>query len=75
VSRSVIIATMWQGPEVMGAVDPAAPPTQADLDAIADRLTQENCGVKPVVRVLADASLPAYVVEDPGPVCEDVGRW
>ena len=47
-------------PEVVGAVDAAAPTTQADLDAKADRMTPTNCGVRPVVRVLEDATLPAY---------------
>jgi hypothetical protein len=57
--------------------DAAAPPTQADLDAIADSLTAENCGVRPVVRVLEDATLPAH--EDTGePTCEELhedGWW
>ena len=60
VTASYIVATMWTGPEVVGAVDAAAPPTQADLDAIADRMTPTNRGVRPVVRVLEDATLPAY---------------
>jgi hypothetical protein len=77
VSASVIVATMWDHVEVVGAVDAAAPPTQADLDAIADSLTAENCGVRPVVRVLEDATLPAH--EDTGEAtCEELhedGWW
>lgn len=70
--RNVVIATMWDHVEVVGAVDPAAPPTQAELDAIAERLTPENCGVRPVVRVVEQMTIPAYV--DGGePVCEDRG--
>jgi hypothetical protein len=68
--NAVIVATMWDHVEVVGAVDPAAPPTQGELDAIADRMTRENCGVRPVVRVLEEFALPAF--EDSGePVCED----
>jgi hypothetical protein len=59
----------------VGAVFPAAPPTEADLDAIAVRLTAENCGVKPTVRVLEELRMPAFTVEDPGPVCEERRRW
>ena len=71
---NVIVATMWHGPQVVGAVNPAAPPTPADLDAIAARLTADNCGVRPPVRVLEQFALPAFTVE-PGPTCEDVQRW
>jgi hypothetical protein len=77
VSASVIVATMWDRVEVVGAVDPAAPPTQAELDAIADRMTAKNCGVRPAVRVLEDATLPAY--EETGEAtCEELhedGWW
>jgi hypothetical protein len=66
---------MWTGPQVVGPVDPAAPPTQADLDAIADSLVAENCGVRPVVRTLEEFAIPAFTVEDPGSVCEDRRRW
>ena len=68
----VIVATMWHGPQMVGVVDEAAPPTAGELDVIALELTPDNCGVKPAVRVLDDATPPAYV--DSGePVCED--RW
>jgi hypothetical protein len=74
VNASVIVAVMWDGPQLVGAVNPAAPPSQAELDAIAVRLTAENCGVRPTVRVLEEFALPAY--EDSGePVCEDRQRW
>ena len=73
-NHAVIVATMWDGPKVVGAVDPAAPPSQADLDAIATRLTAENCGVRPTVRVLGEFGIPAYV--DTGEaVCEDRYRF
>ena len=76
VSGQVVIAAMWDRIEVVGAVDPAAPPSQAQLDAIADGLVAANCGVRPVVRVLGAADDPAYRVEDPGPTCEELqGRW
>ena len=71
----VIVATLWDHVEVVGAVDPTAPPTQAQLDAIADRLTAANCGVRPTVRVVQQLGLPAFSVE-PGMVCEDFQwRW
>ena len=73
-NASMIVATGWDGPKVVGAVNPAAPLTQADLDAIATRLTAENCGVRPTVRVLEEFALPPFTV-DPAPVCEDTGRW
>ena len=75
VSQPVIVATMWTGPEVVGAVDQAAPPTEAELDAIAHRLTAENCAVRPVVRVVCEFVLPPYV--DTGePTCEEIHeRW
>jgi hypothetical protein len=74
VNASVIIATMWDHVKVVGAVDPAAPPSQANLDTIADSLVAENCGVRPVVRTLEEFRVPAYV--DTGePVCEDRQRW
>ena len=69
--REVIVATMRCGVDTVGAVDPAAPPTTADLDAIADRLVAENCGVRPTVRVVEEVTLPRFTVENPGPVCED----
>jgi hypothetical protein len=72
VNGSVIVAGMWDHVEVAGAVDPAAPPTQADLDAIADRLTAENCGARPVVRTVEELTIPAFVVDDPGPTCEEL---
>lgn len=72
--KSFIVATMWTGPKVVGAVDPAAPPTQAQLDAMAVSLTPENCGVRPTVRVIEDATPPAYF--DSGePVCETSQQW
>lgn len=74
-SASVVVAGMWNAVEVISTVDPMAPPTQADLDAIADGLTAQNCGVRPVVRVLEQLRLPAYTVDDPGPVCEDLHAW
>ena len=66
---------MWDHVEVVGAVDPAAPPTESELDAIADSLVAANCGVKPVVRTLEEFRVPAFVVEDPGPACEERQRW
>jgi hypothetical protein len=73
-SKRVIVATMWCGPRSEGAVDETAPPTPADLYAIAVRLTPENCGVKPVMRVLENATPPPFV--DTGePVCEEVYEW
>lgn len=71
-SASVIVANMWDHVEVVGAVDPAAPPTEGDLDALADKLTAQNCGVRPVVRVLEQLTIPAFVVDDPGPTCEEL---
>jgi hypothetical protein len=69
VNREVIVATMWTGPQMVSAVDPAAPPTQADLDAIADELTPGNCGVRPTVRVVEEFAIPPY--EDSAePTCE-----
>jgi hypothetical protein len=77
VTTSVVIATMWTGVEVVAPVDPAAPPTQAVLETIADRMTAENCGVPPVVRVLEEFNVPAFVVDDSGPTCEEshAGAW
>lgn len=64
-SRLRVIATMWHGTRTVpvsawrGAPPRgAAPPTQADLDAIAERLLPENGGVRPVVRVLETSTLP-----------------
>ena len=71
-TRSVVIATMWDHVQKVGAVDPAAPPSQADLDAIAVRLIPANCGVRPVVRVVEELHLPVFRIEDPGPVGEDM---
>jgi hypothetical protein len=70
----VIVATMWDRVVVVGAVNPAAPPTQVEVDAIAVRMTPENCGVRPAVRVLEEFALPAFRVEDPGQVCEEQQR-
>jgi hypothetical protein len=58
--KNVVVATMWTGPEVVGAVDPAAPPTQTDLHAIADSLMPRNCGTRPEVRVLEEFTLPPH---------------
>ena len=76
-TTAVVIATMWDGPKHVRAVDPAAPPSPGELDAIADRLTPENCGVRPVVRVIEESAIPVFVVIDPGPTCEELhpGRW
>lgn len=72
--RSVVIATLWDRIDVRGGVDPASPPTQAQLDAIADSLVACNCGVRPVVRVVEEFALPRFCVEDEGPACEDIDR-
>lgn len=40
--RSVIVGTVWDHVEVVGAVDPAAPPTQAELDAISKRAREDS---------------------------------
>jgi hypothetical protein len=61
---------MWDRVELVGAVDDAAPPTTAELDAIAAARTASNCGVVPVVRVLEQFALPGYV-DYAEPVCED----
>lgn len=58
--RQVTTATMWWGPQTVGAVDPAAPPTQAQLDAIADKMTAENCGVRPAVRTVEEFAIPPF---------------
>jgi len=55
VSRLRVIATMWHGTRT---VPVTAPPTQADLDAIAERLLPKNGGVRPTVRVLEESTLP-----------------
>jgi hypothetical protein len=49
VSRD-IVACMWTHVEVVRAVDEASPPTDVELDAIADALAASNCGVRPIVR-------------------------
>ena len=69
----MIVAGMWDRVEVVvGDVDPAAPPTQADLGAIADGLVAANCGVRPVGRTVEELTIPAFVVDDPGPTCEEL---
>jgi hypothetical protein len=73
VSERVIMATMWCGPEVVGAVD-EAPPSQADVDQTADELTAKDCAVKPTVRVVDQFTTLAYW--DSGePACEDSQGW
>jgi hypothetical protein len=50
-------------------------PTTGDLDAIARRLTASNCGVRTVVRVVEEMTVPAYY-NSGEPVCEDMPyRW
>jgi hypothetical protein len=56
----------------MGVPDTDHEPDQAELDGIADAYTARNCGVRPTVRVVESFAIPPYVVEDPGPVCEEL---
>ncbi len=55
--RAVIVATMWDGARVIGPSPlPALSPEQ--LDAIAVRLTSENGGVTPTIRVVKSMPRP-----------------
>lgn len=60
-SRTVV-AELWGGASVVRALSNADPdPTPHELGVIADSLTAENDGVRPVVRVLDQATLPGRV--------------
>ncbi len=48
---TVIVAELWDGPMTLGP-SPVPPLSPAQLDDIAVRLTPQNGGVKPVVRVV-----------------------
>lgn len=53
--RDAVVATMWDGAEVIGVTPVGSqPPTESELDAMADALTAapEQEGVKPVVRIV-----------------------
>lgn len=57
-TRSVVV-NLWTGARVVRRLSPAdVAPTLAELDEIAVEWTAMNDGVRPVVRVLEDSSLP-----------------
>ncbi len=56
--RRRIVVNMWTGARTVRRLGPSDPdPTQADLDEIAVAWTARNGGVKPVVRILQDATI------------------
>lgn len=65
-TERAVVATMWNGVRVLAVLAPGAPdPAPGSLAALAARLTPENGGVAPTVRVLEQAAPLRAMLDGP----------
>ncbi len=65
----MIVALLWSSPVIvrrLAAADPV--PTVAELDAIATAMTARNDGIRPVVRLMEEPTIPGRGLGVPGSV-------